>query len=167
MSRHGSSTESWAVDVADANVARVSAETERRRVVEAARTELAAAVTTEGHAYIDRIEGAVRSAADAFNARVGHPLLDVHRSAGGSVSIRSRHDGAYVLVVPALSTDDGHEPSVSVAVRQCGRDRRAPYSCVVHNGRLHLDCEGAIVNPEQFVRAQLEPWLRDLPLGGR
>jgi hypothetical protein len=157
----------WATGVADTSLHRDDVEQQRARAAAQLRNDLERTVATEGAAFVDRVEGELRSTAEAFNVRVGRPLLDVHRSPSSVASIRSRDDGGYVLFVPDFNTTDGNTPGVTVTVRQWSRDRVDPYPFLVHNDRLHIQVAGTVTGPEGFVRQQLEPWLQALPLGGR
>ena len=157
----------WAAGVADAHLARESAATEQQRKATAIREECDHAVTTEGPAFLDRVEGAMGSAATLFNERVGRHVLDVHRSPSGALSIRSRDDGGYVLIAPDLQTGPEARPGLTVTVRQYGRGSGDFYDFVARNGRLHVERCGDVDSAEAFTRKALEPWLIGLPLEGR
>jgi hypothetical protein len=167
-----STSKHWGAAVADTLLAREAADSERAAIRARLRSERDQAITTEGAAFMERVDGSVSGAATAFNARIGIPVLATDRLPSGAVSIRHR-DGAFVLFAPDLTVSDGvqpwldNEPGVSVTTRESGRESRTAHPFLVHNGRLHVDYHGAVMVAEAFVRAVLEHWLQRLPLGGR
>ena len=154
----------WCTGVADASLSRAAADVERELNTQALRTEFGRAVGAEGSAFVDRLEGGLHDIVRAFNARIGHPMLTAQKSSSGVVSIMSSGAVAWVRFVADLQTSSGNIPTISVTVRQYGRDRLDHYPFLLHNERLHIECAGAVMGPEQFVRAQLEPWLQALPV---
>jgi hypothetical protein len=161
----------WAGAVAQTALDQDEAARQRREDAEVGAARLHARVKADGRAWFQRVEADFRSAAAAFNARIGRPLVTLLFSPSGQIlaSAQSLNGAGWVSVVPLLSTDpDAVAPGAIVTERWHGRESGTPFDFELLEGDdLRLRGAGASLSPEAFARTIFAPWLASIPLGGR
>jgi hypothetical protein len=160
-------TEHWAETVTSQALARASVERTEAERARDARARLLAAVNDRGAVFFQRVTAEVDATAAAVNTSVGRRLLRALLAPTGAVSIRCDDDGAYVLIARDLSTEDDNQPGAVVTVQVASRRTVEPFYFDLDGDDLAIRHHGELRGPEAFIRAELEPWLRCLPLGGR